>query len=311
MITLEDIYAAEKRISTYLNPTPLLYSHLLEQKLNKKIWLKLESQLPTGSFKARPAFNNILMHEKEAKKHGVVAFSAGNFAQAVAYAANLLGLSATIVMRENTSPYKIQRTKNLGAEVVLCGNSYEERTETTLGIQKETGKILLEPYNSPETIAGDGTLGLELIKQLGKELDQCTILVPVSGGGLIAGIAFAVKTLNPTCQVIGIQPKANGSLAKSLQAGLCVNVGSFTTIADVLSLPQMGEQPFEIIKKWVDDVILVEEDEIKTATHYFLEQHKLVVEPSGAVPLAALLSDRVKAEKVICVISGGNINITW
>lgn len=307
---IDDLYAAKKRLQPYLAQTPLLFSPLLTQTLKQKIWLKLETQQLTGSFKTRPAFNSILTHLEKASVQGVIASSSGNFAQGVAYAARELNINAMIVMTENTSSYKIERTKKLGAEVVLCGNSFEARHQTTNALAKETGRVLLHPYNSNETIAGDGTIGLELAEQLGDALNhEMTILVPVSGGGLIAGIALGLKTLYPQCKMIGVQPKKNGSLAASLQLGKCVNVGSIQTIADALVASMPGEKPFTLIQKYVDDVVLVTEEEIELATQFLIEQHKFVVEPGGAVTIAALLTKKILTKNCICIISGGNINL--
>lgn len=309
-MNIQDIYAAKALLKPYLFKTPLLNSHLLEQKSQKKVWLKLETQQPTGSFKPRPAFHSILKQLDAARKHGVIASSSGNFAQAVAYAAAELKVNAVIVMTERTSPYKVERTKSYGAEVVFCGNSHEERLQTTIDLQQKTGRVLLQPYDSFDTIAGDGTLGLELSEDLGLKLnDQMSILVPVGGGGLIAGIALALKALHPSCKVIGVQSKANASLAKSLAAGKPVNVGLIQSVADALVASQPGDQPFEIIKEYVEKVILVEEKDIIDATRFMLEQHKLVVEPGGAVGIAALLSGQVTTSHCVCIISGGNIQV--
>lgn len=310
-MNMENVYQARDRLYAYIHKTPLIYSDLLSRKLRKQIWLKLETQLPTGSFKPRPAFNSILTHLEEARKNGVVASSSGNFAQAVAYAARELGIKAIIVMTKSTSPYKIQRTKELGAEVVLCEDTHQSRADTTLKIHQETGRIILYPYDSEETILGDATIGLELSEQLGESYNNdTTILVPVSGGGLIAGIAFAIKHLHPEFKVIGIQPENNSSLAKSFHAGKCTHVKGTPSIADALGAPSPGETPFKYIYDYVDDVVLVTEDEIRSAALFMNEQHKLVVEPGGAVSIAALFAEKVEAKNVICIISGGNTAIT-
>ena len=307
---MERIYAARKRLQHFIHMTPLIYSALLNRELKKHIWLKLETQLPTGSFKPRPAFNSILTHLDAAREHGVIASSSGNFAQGVAYAARELGVSAMIVMTNNTSPYKIKRTKDYGAEVVLCGDTHQDRVETTKQLQAKTGRVLLHPYDSEETIAGDASIGLELSDQLGEKFNHnVTVLVPVSGGGLIAGIAFALKNLHPNCKIIGIQPENNGSLAKSFAAGQCEFSSIGKTIADGLSSSIPGEIPFSIIKDYVDDVVSVTEDEIRFATQFLVEQHKLVVEPSGAVPVAALFANKISAQNVVCIISGGNVSV--
>lgn len=307
---INDIYTAKKRLASYLSPTPLLYSMLLHSELDKSIWLKLETQLPTGSFKARPAFNSILSQLESARTKGIIASSSGNFAQGVAYAAKKLGVNALIVMPQNTSPYKIQRTKNLGATVALCANSHEERIQATQKLQKETNRIQIEPYDSYETIAGDGVIGLELADQLGERLKDMTVLVPVSGGGLLAGVAFALKKLHPNCKVIGIQPEENGSLLKSFQAKKRIASHKIHTIADALVASMPGEKPFKIILENVDNVINVTEKEIQIATKFLIEQHKLVVEPAGAITVAALLANKIHTSQVICIISGGNIHLT-
>jgi threonine dehydratase len=310
MITIEDVYNAEKRLAPYLATTPLIYSFHVQRELKKKCWLKLETQQPTGSFKPRPAFNSILTHLDAARAQGVIASSSGNFAQGVAFAARELSVNAMIIMTKNTSPYKIERTKQLGAEVVLCENSHEARVETTLRLQQETGRLLLHPYDTFETIAGDGTLGLELSRQLGDQLNgSMSVLVPISGGGLIAGISFTLKHLHSSCKIIGIQPKNNGSIAASLAAGKCVNIGPVKTIADALVASSPGEKAFSLIRDYVDDIILVEEDEIQSATRFLIEQHKLVVEPAGAIGMAALFSGKVHTENTVCVLSGGNIKL--
>ena len=308
-MNMNDVNTAKERLQFYLAPTPLIYSTHLQHKLNKAVWLKLETQLPTGSFKPRPAFNSILTHLEAARKQGVIASSSGNFAQGVAYAARELNISAMIIMSEKTSPYKISRTKALGAEVILCGNSYEDRVNTTNELQQKTGRMLVHPYDTLETIAGDGTIGLELSEQLGKKLNNMSVLVPVSGGGLIAGIAYVLKSLYPSCKIIGVQPKVNGSLLKSMQAGQCVNVGTVTSIADALTAATPGQISFDFIKNYVDEAILVEETEIQSATRYLIEEHKLVVEPGGAISVAALTAGKVTASETVCIISGGNINL--
>jgi len=298
-VTLEPILAARERLAAHLAPTPLVYSEPLGA------WLKLETQQPTASFKVRPALNGALVHRERARRAGVLASSSGNFAQAVAWAARQLALDAQVVMMGNSSPYKIAQTEALGAKVILCGNTFDERWETTYRLERETGRVLLHPYDSEETIAGDGTLGLELVEQL---QGGFTVLVPVSGGGLIAGIATAVKLERPGVRVIGVQPEANASMARSLQAGLRVNVGPVRTIADALVASTPGERTFRIAQELVDRVVLVSEEEIARAVAELAWKQKIVVEPGGAVAVAALLAGKVSLEqKVVCVVSGGNV----
>lgn len=307
---LKDVYAARERIKNYLPETPLIESFHLKKQTGKNVWLKLETQLPTGTFKPRPAFNSILSQLEVAREKGVVTSSSGNFAQGAAYAARELGVNIIVVMTSDASPFKIERTKKLGAEVVLCGNSHEERLQITLQIQKESNRLLIHPYDSYETIAGDGTISLELEEQLGSRLnDDMSILVPVSGGGLIAGIAFTLKKLNYACKIIGIQPQANTSLVESIKQGHCVTTVPGKTIADALKSSSPGVIDFSIIKDYVDDVLLVDEESIRAATQFFLDQHKLVVEPSGATPVAALFSKTISSKNIICITSGGNMKV--
>lgn len=304
-MTLSAIQEAQRRLAPFLQTTPLVFSHPLSRAAGCRVWLKLETQQPTGSFKVRPALNGALCHLGSARGAGVLASSSGNFAQAVAYAARELGLDAQIVMMRNSSPYKIAATEAWGAKVVLCGNTFEERWETTFRLQRESGRVLLHPYDSEETIAGDGTLGLELLEQLE---DEFTVVVPVSGGGLISGVASAVKLGRPECRVVGVQPEANGSLLRSVEAGRPVRVGPVQTIADALVASQPGERTLGIIRERVDQVVLVTEEEIAAAVRELALQQKLVVEPGGAVAVAALLAGKVQAGgDVVCVASGGNV----
>lgn len=292
---------ARVRLKPWLKPTPLV------EAAGLKAWLKLESFQPTGAFKVRPAINSVLVHLEAAKERGVLASSSGNFAQAVAYAASKLSVKATIVMPSITSPYKIERTRALGAEVVICGPSFEERWETTYRLERETGKVLVHPYDSVETIAGDGTLGLELLEQ--RDGPFCAI-VPASGGGLLAGVALALKTARPECRVIGVQAEGNGSMYKSFYAGARVNVGKVTGIADSLVASMPGERAFELIKKHVDGIVLVSDAEIRRAMRWCMEQQKIVVEPGAATGVAALREGKVDTGGLepVVVISGANVS---
>lgn len=281
-------------------------------KAQVPIYLKLESQHPTGSFKVRPAFFGILSHLEAAKKKGVLTSSSGNFAQAVAYAARALHLRAQIVMTSNTAPYKIERTKAQGAEVILCGPSFQERWDTTHRLRQETGRVFLHPYDSEETIEGNSTVGQELLAQMKVfHSPAFRTLVPVSGGGLVAGIS---KILSPTGnQVYGIQPELNASLKKSLEAGKRVEVPAFHSCADALVALTPGEKTFEICRKNVRDVLLVSENAIISSVKWLFEEQKLVVEPGAAVGVAALLEGLVdvvsEVTPVVCVISGGNVSL--
>jgi threonine dehydratase len=302
----EQIQIAQKRLADYLRPTPLVASDALGRQSATPCWLKLETMQPTGAFKVRPALNSILANIEQARECGVVTSSSGNFAQATAWAATALGVDAQIVMMRNASPFKIERTKAFGGTVVPCGNTFEERWETTFRLQKESNRVFIHPYDSVETIAGNGVIGCELAEQLDR--DVC-VLVPVSGGGLIAGIAAALKHLRPGCRVVGVQPAANSSMRDSFRAGRPVTVTLGPSIADALVATRPGDQPFALVQQFVDDVVMVGEEDIIAAVRTLAVEQKLVVEGGGAVGVAALLAGQVdtKGLDAVCVLSGGNI----
>ena len=305
-MTIEQAREARGRLNPYLRTTPLVFSEALSRATGNRVWLKLESLQPTGAFKVRPALNGMLANLDKARKAGVIASSSGNFAQAVAYAARELGVSAQIVMMKKSSPFKIEGTRRLGGEVVLCENTFKDRWDTTFRLERESGRLLLHPYDSEETIAGDATIGLELAEQLDSDF---TVLVPISGGGLIAGIASAIKVERPGCTVIGVQPSANGSMKESMEQGSRVTVTPGPSMADALVVATPGERTFAIVQKLVADVVLVEEAEIAIAVRTLAVEQKLIAEPGGAVGVAALLAGRVQptGRDVVCILSGGNI----
>ena len=303
---VEQARQARERLASYLQPSPLILSEPLSSRAHGRVWLKLETQQPTNSFKVRPALNGMLAQLDEARERGVVTSSSGNYAQAVAYAARALDVDAQIVMMRKSSPLKVERTRQLGGGVIFCENTFQDRWKTVFRIQDETGRLLLHPFDSEETIAGDGTVGLELVEQI--ESDFC-VVVPVSGGGLIAGIAAVVKTLRPGCHVIGVQPAANPSMSLSVEQGRRVTVTPGPTLADALTVATPGERTFEIVRRCVDQVLLVEEQKIIEGVRTLAEEQKLVVEPGGAVGAAALLSNKIDTGNpdVVLILSGGNI----
>ena len=298
--------AARERISTKLEATPLLSSHALSERLKRPVYIKLESRNPTGAFKVRPALNAVLADIEQARAKGVVTSSSGNFAQAVAWAAREYGLSAQIVMMRSASEYKRRRTEELGAQVVLCDDSYASRWETTHRIEQETGRLLLHPYDAVNTIAGDATIGLELLEQLTGDF---TVLCPVSGGGLISGIASAVKTQRPGCRVYGVQPELNPSMHDSLQAGEPTEIVPGRSMADALTVAKPGRLTFRLIQTVVEGVLLVSEESIAGAVKYLWETEKLVGEPGGSVGVAACLDGQTSGdEPLVLILSGGNLS---
>lgn len=280
----------------------------MSERLRRPVYIKLESRNPTGAFKVRPALNAVLADFEQAKARGIVTSSSGNFAQAVAWAAREHGLSAQIVMMRSASAYKRQRTEELGAEVVLCDDSYASRWETTHRIEGETGRLLLHPYDAVNTIAGDGTIGLELLEQLPGDF---TILCPVSGGGLISGIASVVKTERPNCSVYGVQPEQNPSMQRSLQAGEPTEIVPGHSLADALTVAKPGALTFRLIQATVEGVLLVSEESIGGAVKYLWEVEKLVGEPGGSVGVAACLDGQsTAAGPLVLILSGGNLSAT-
>ena len=274
-----------------------------------EVYLKAESLQPVGSFKLRGAYNKIAGLSARERKRGVIAYSSGNHAQAVAYAARLLGMKAVIVMPAIAPEVKRKATATLGAEIVPVGPGSDERRERAEALAAERGLTIVPPYDDEQIIAGQGTIGLEIVEDLP---DAGVVLVPISGGGLISGIATAIKLRRPRIKVIGVEPELAGDARSSLRSGKRVSLPAeqtTRTIADGLRSQSVGEIPFAHIRKYVDDIVLVSEQEIREAVRRLLGM-RLVIEPSGAAPYAALLFHRhelPKAKKNVVVLSGGNI----
>lgn len=303
----KEIAKARERLASHLGPTPLVRSEYLSRKLGRTVLLKLESQQPVGAFKVRPALNSIVAHLEQCRSSGVVTNSSGNFAQAVAFAASLLGVDSAIVMMQGASAFKRERTRRFGGRVVLCEDSYAARSETTERIRRESGRLVVHPFDSVESIAGNGTLGLELVEQVEGNF---TVFVPVSGGGLIAGTALAVKAARPGCRVFGVQAQANPATKRSLDQGHPIRTLPSKSLADALTVPEPGSNTFPIIKSLVEDVLLVSEAEMVSAIRSLALEQKLIAEAGGAVSVAAALQARTQNDgsPIVCVISGGNID---
>ncbi len=308
MLTLSDIRAAQQRIRGVAIHTPLILcpGHTAQPQL----FFKPENFQPIGAFKIRGAYNAIANLSEDERRCGVIAHSSGNHAQAVAYSARALGCKAVIVMPQNAPNVKLSKTRDYGAEVVIVGNASSDRIAKADALQAEHGYIPIPPYDHADVMAGQGTLGLEVLQDL-PELGL--ILVPVSGGGLLSGVAAAVKLSNPSIKVIGVEPEFAGDASASLKQGRVV---SFTaeqvsrTIADGLRVQQLGKLTWPHIQAYVDDMVTVSEDEIKDAMRKLAWDAKLVTEPSGAVTFAAWLHHRPQlpvAKLNVAVISGGNV----
>ncbi len=314
MIDQREIDLTRQRLSPYLKPTPLIPCPSLSKNIGHDVWLKLENENITRSFKIRPALNGILSHLQEAKKRGIVTSSSGNFAQAVAYAAKLLQVKCEIVMMKSSSAHKIQKTRELGAKVTLSGPTFQSRTEVTAQRLKETGAIGLHPFDSWETIAADATVGSEILDQIKVPFD---IFVPVSGGGLLSGITMAIKLAGRgNGKIFGVQPNNNASMALSVEAGKPISVKRVTSHADALVASQPGAKAISLIKKGVEKIYLATEDQIVSTHDWFQpwltkQRPGGLVEISGSVSLVPLkYAESCQFERpVVCVISGGNCPI--
>jgi len=304
----EEVEAAYERIKEVVNLTPVMTSSTLNEITGGECFLKCENFQKTGAFKFRGAFNALSQLSPKQKKKGVIAHSSGNHAQALALAARLLGVKAVIVMPENATTVKVTATKGYGAKIVFCGSHPTDREKTVVPLIEKHGYTLIHPYNDLMIIAGAGTVAYELVKEVG-ELDYA--FGPVGGGGLISGTAIATKGLLPSSKVIGVEPKKADDAYQSLKAGKIIPVKSPDTIADGLRT-SLGSNTFRIIRKNVDQIITVSEEEIVDAMQFVWERMKLVVEPSGAVSLAGVLSKKVdlRSKRVGIIISGGNIDLT-
>lgn len=307
MISVEKVKHAAKKMKGKVIRTPLIYSPSLSEMFGGEIYLKLENLQKTGSFKIRGAMYYILTNKDKIGPGGVVAASAGNHAQGVALAASQARIPATIIMPEWASISKQEATRGYGGEIVIEGKSLGESLTKAEQMALE-GKIFIHPFNDPDIITGQGTIAHEIMEDL-KKIDM--IIVPVGGGGLISGIGAFVKSIIPTIKVIGVQSAACPSAYESYYRGKITKVSSQYSIADGISVKQVGELNFEIIRKYVDDVVLVEEDHIAAAILLLLERKKILAEGSGAVSLAALLNGSIqisRKDRVVLLISGGNVD---
>ncbi|HUZ97754.1 MAG TPA: threo-3-hydroxy-L-aspartate ammonia-lyase [Gaiellaceae bacterium] len=309
VISLDDVRAAAARLDGVANRTPVFTSRTLDDRVGASVHVKAECFQRGGAFKFRGAYNKIASLSPDRRSRGVLAYSSGNHAQAVAIAARLLGTSATIVMPEDAPPAKLAATLGYGAEVVSYDRWNEDREEIGRRLAEERGVELVRPYDDPLVMAGQGTTALELLDDA-PDLD--VIVIPVGGGGLIAGCATAAKALRPGIRIVGVEPEAGDDTQQSLAAGERVRIDVPRTIADGLQAAEPGELTFEVNRNLLDEVVTVSDDEILEAMAFLFDRMKLVVEPSGAVGIAALLTGRLEAsgKSAGVVISGGNVGVT-
>jgi len=309
MLGLKDILVARQNLGNLVRNTPLRYSFLLSQRVGSEVWLKLENLQRTGAFKVRGAVNRIASLSAEERARGVVAASSGNFSLGVAYAARAMGgVPVSLFMPVNTPASKVDKLREFDVEVFLSGDQYDDTNDACKEYEREHGLAYLDSYDDLLVIAGQGTVGLEIMEELP---DAEAILVPIGGGGLIGGICVAAKAMNPQITIIGVQVEASPSAYLSLKEGSCYErYEAAPTIAEGLA-GGFGIVPFGIVKDLIDEVVLVNEEEMRAAVFALLEAEQLVVEGSGAVGVAALLFDKVnlKGRSVVAVLSGGNIGV--
>lgn len=307
-VTIADIWEAHKLLKPRLHHTPLEPSRTLHDITGADIYLKAENQQRSGSFKVRGASFKVSRLSEQERERGVIAASAGNHAQGVAIAAAQAGAPCTIVMPEGAPLAKVMATRGYGARVVLHGMTYDDAYRHCLELQQQSGAIFVHAFDDPDVIAGQGTLGLEMLSDLP---DADALVVPIGGGGLISGIAIAAKALRPTITVIGVQAAGAASMRAALDSGAPYELPTISTIADGIAVKCAGSLTFEIIRQLVDDVVLVEDEAIISAVLFLMERNKMLVEGAGAVGVAALLSGTLKlpGKKVLVPLTGGNIDI--
>ncbi len=307
-VTFADIEAARATIGDAVLRSPCPYSHALSEIAGAKVYLKLENLQMTGSFKERGACNRLSVLSAGDRAQGVVAASAGNHAQGVAYHARRLGIDATIVMPESTPLVKVSATRRYGANVVLSGSGYDEAYEAARRIETDEKRVFVHPFDDELVIAGQGTIGLELLEQ-NPYLDA--VIVAVGGGGLAAGVALAIKETNPRVKVYGVEPENVASMRAAFAHGGPTTIAGKPTIADGVAVRTVGATTYDVCRRYLDDIVTVDEEEIAEALLFLLEREKTVAEGAGAVPVAALLHNRlpIAGKRVAAVVCGGNIDV--
>jgi threonine dehydratase len=307
-VNLDNIIIAREKMKGIVHETPLDYSKTFSDLAQNEVYLKLENLQKTGSFKVRGSYNKLISLSEEELKKGVVAASAGNHAQGVAYSSQMLGIPCTIVMPKGAPLSKVLATRQYGAEVILEGNVFDEALAFALELNEKRGATFIHAFDDEAVITGQGTVGLEILDQL-PEVEA--VICPVGGGGLIAGVAMAVKEKNPNIAVYGVQTMACPSMKQSLMEQKPIAIKSAPTMADGIAVQKPGASNFEIVKKYVNDIVCVDEMEIARTMLLLLERNKLLVEGSGASSLAALLYKKINItnKKVAAVLSGGNVNV--
>ena len=306
MAKLEAFIKAKEKLSKVLLETHLIYSPIFSKESGNKVFIKPENLQKTGSFKIRGAYNKISNLTDAEKKRGVIASSAGNHAQGVAYGAKESGIKAVIVMPKSTPLIKVESTKQYGAEVILHGDIYDDAYKKAKELEEKEGYVFVHPFNDEDVLDGQGTIALEILEEL-PETD--IILVPIGGGGLISGIACAAKILKPEIKIIGVEPEGAASAYEAIKENKVVELKEANTIADGTAVKKIGDLNFEYIKKYVDEIITVSDYELMEAFLLLVEKHKIIAENSGILSVAATKKIKEKNKKVVSVISGGNIDV--
>jgi len=303
---LQDFTTAREHLQKVLLPTHLIYSPIFSEESGNQIYIKPENLQKTGAFKIRGAYNKINKLTEEEKKRGVIASSAGNHAQGVAYAARELGIKAVIVMPKTTPLIKVQSTKKYGAEVVLYGDVYDDAYQKAKELEAQEGYVFVHPFDDIDVLEGQGTIALEILEEMP---DAEVIVVPIGGGGLISGVAAAAKMIKPDIKIIGVEPSGAASATEALKKNKVVTLPEANTIADGTAVKRIGELTFNCIKQYVDEVVTVDDYELTEAFLLLAEKHKIIAENSGILPLAALKKLTERGKKVVPVVSGGNIDV--
>lgn len=303
---LQDFTTAREYLQKVLLPTHLIYSPIFSEESGNQIYIKPENLQKTGAFKIRGAYNKINKLTEEEKKRGVIASSAGNHAQGVAYAARELGIKAVIVMPKTTPLIKVQSTKKYGAEVVLYGDVYDDAYQKAKELEAQEGYVFVHPFDDIDVLEGQGTIALEILEEMP---DAEVIVVPIGGGGLISGIAAAAKMIKPDIKIIGVEPSGAASATEALKKNKVVTLPEANTIADGTAVKRIGDLTFNCIKQYVDEVVTVDDYELTEAFLLLAEKHKIIAENSGILPLAALKKLSERGKKVVPVVSGGNIDV--
>lgn len=306
-VSCDDISLAQKTLEPILHKTGLIESQFFSREYGNRVFLKPENFQVTGSFKIRGAYYKISKLSEEEKSRGVIAASAGNHAQGVGYAAQMLGVKATIVMPETTPIIKVEATKKFGVQVVLHGDTYDDACRKARELEEENGYVFVHPFDDIDVMLGQGTVALEVLKEL-DNVDK--ILVPIGGGGLISGIAMAAKMLKPGIKIIGVEPEGACCIARSLDENKVTELKKVDTMADGVAVKKPGDLTFEVIKEFVDEVVTVSDSDILEAILLLMERHKMITEGAGALSVAGLKKLASEDKNVVCVISGGNIDIS-